>query len=618
MSLSPSTGQAVTRKDLLRWSGWFLFFNTPLFLLTNVRYLNAVAIPQEPLPLLFLVVSLLGHFATLAFIPFLILLPFILIIPRRLFIVTLAVVLESIATTILLLDCVVFSLYRFHLNGMVWELLTHGAAKQILPITADTYTTGGSIFAGVVLVESLLAWIAVRWTRSRSRGGKFIAAGVVLSLLAGHGLHAWADATGYNPITRLTRVFPAYFALTAQRSFERWGIKHQDIDSPEGDAAGVTSLRYPLADPDCKTDSAKPNIVYIVIDSWRYDMLNAEASPNIFRFSKEALRFNNHSAAANTTRYGIFTLFYGIPGNYFSSFLSEEQGPVLISKLLQLGYQIGVFASAPLFSPEFDQTVFSEVRQQIYLETPGDTPHARDLEIRNRFVKFIDSRDKTRPFFSFLFFDAPHGYSYPPDYPGPFSPARCDVDRLKLNRSLNPTEYRNCFLNAVNYADSLVSTVIEKLRTDGLLKNTVVVITGDHGEEFNDLKQNYWGHNNNYFKYQTQVPFVVSWPGKGAGEIDHATSHFDLTPTILHNLLKCSQDPAGYSDGLDLFDPADRLPRIFGNWDHFCVATKSRYDVFYDYGGVESFDADYNPIDTPPPAELMTTIPARLGRFYSR
>ena len=302
MSTTNADNQPTARSYLFRWVSWFLFFSTPLVLLTNIRYFGAVAIPLEPLPLFFIAVSLLGHFAALSFLPFLILAPLILLAPRKHMVLVVAVLLESAVTTVLLLDCVVFSLYRFHLNGMVWELLSHGAAKQILPVTSNTYTTGGGIITGVIVIQCIIAALTSNWIKRPFRGGKYLAFLVIISLLTGHILHAWADAAGYNGITRLTRIFPAYPALTMQKSFERWGVKHIGVDSPASDSAAGGTLRYPLADPGCRSNPANPNIVYIVIDSWRFDMLNAEASPNILRFSQGALRFTDHSAAANTTQ----------------------------------------------------------------------------------------------------------------------------------------------------------------------------------------------------------------------------------------------------------------------------------------------------------------------------
>jgi membrane-anchored protein YejM (alkaline phosphatase superfamily) len=39
-----------------------------------------------------------------------------------------------------------------------------------------------------------------------------------------------------------------------------------------------------------------------------------------------------------------------------------------------------------------------------------------------------------------------------------------------------------------------------------------VIVTSDHGEEFNDTGKNYWGHNGNFSPYQVAVPLLVRGP----------------------------------------------------------------------------------------------------------
>ena len=49
--------------------------------------------------------------------------------------------------------------------------------------------------------------------------------------------------------------------------------------------------------------------------------------------------------------------------------------------------------------------------------------------------------------------------------------------------------------------DDLIGKVINQLKNKGLLENTIIIITGDHGQEFNDNKKGYWEHGGNFSKY---------------------------------------------------------------------------------------------------------------------
>ncbi|WP_159306540.1 sulfatase-like hydrolase/transferase, partial [Klebsiella pneumoniae] len=76
---------------------------------------------------------------------------------------------------------------------------------------------------------------------------------------------------------------------------------------------------------------------------------------------------------------------------------------------------------------------------------------------------------------------------------------------------------RSAYNLSVTQADQVINTVLEQLNSLKLMDNTVVVITSNHGTEFNETKTNTWGSNTNYSRYQLQVPMVIHWPGKVAG-----------------------------------------------------------------------------------------------------
>ncbi len=109
----------------------------------------------------------------------------------------------------------------------------------------------------------------------------------------------------------------------------------------------------------------------------------------------------------------------------------------------------------------------------------------------------------------------------------------------------------------MHYADSLVGTLLDDLRAQGLDQNTIVLVTGDHAEEFNDLKLNYWGHNGNFSDYQLQVPFVLHWPGQASGHETRTSSHEDWVPTLMRHALGCENALSDFSTGQDLLaEPA--------------------------------------------------------------
>jgi uncharacterized protein len=128
-----------------------------------------------------------------------------------------------------------------------------------------------------------------------------------------------------------------------------------------------------------------------------------------------------------------------------------------------------------------------------------------------------------------------------------------EINYLALTNFTDPVPYLNRHKKSVSFVDELIGEVIADLENHNLLKQTIIVITGDHGQELNDNKLNYWGHNSNYSFFQTKVPFVLYWPGMKGGQINRLTSHYDITPTLMKYKWGCDNDFTQYSYGSDLF-----------------------------------------------------------------
>src|SRR5699024_3018392 len=148
------------------------------------------------------------------------------------------------------------------------------------------------------------------------------------------------------------------------------------------------------------------------------------------------------------------------------------------------------------------------------------------------------------------------------DAPMPFQPSWESVNFLTLDENTDPEPFFNLYKNSVHFVDSLVGKALDKLRAQGLMDDTRIVITGDHGQEFDDTGLGYWGHNGNYSRFQTKVPLVIHWPGKGSGRVEYFTSHFDIAPTLMKRVLGVDNAFDATSVGRDLFKAGGRLPVI--------------------------------------------------------
>lgn len=599
-----------------KWLFFFSLLNIAVFLFSSYKFFTFIDYPQEIIAQIFIPLAFIGHYSSISLILFLFVIPFSLIGIRST--KTFAFILFSISTLVLIVDSVVFSLYRFHLNGMVWSLIVNGGITEILPLSLKTYLVFGAIIFVIVASELICLFLANILSHLNSTHKNQIAMLLLFTIASAHLLHVWADAVNYSPITTQTRILPAYLPVTAKRFMVKIGLAQQRNDPTIKAPNNNTALNYPTEPLVCPELDKYKNILFITLDGWRYDMLSKEITPNIFTLKEGSLYFANHSSAANTTRFGIFTLFYGIFGTYWHAMLAEEKGAVLVSHLNRLGYDFAVYGSARLNNPEFDRTVFSEIREKINLRASGETAPERDKDITKRFLNFLNSHDSNKPFLGFLFYDSAHAYDYPKDFNAPFKPAAETVEHLKLNKNKDPLPIKNRFLNAINFIDSEVGKVLNELETKSLMDNTIVIITADHGQEFNELGKNFWGHNGNFSRYQTFVPLVIHWKEMGVNQYKHLTSHLDIAPTLLDKIFACSTAYRADSNGKSLFDESSRSPLVIANWDRFAILSPYRIDVSYKAGYVDSYNEKYESIDTPIPNNLITTVIEGMQRFYDR
>jgi membrane-anchored protein YejM (alkaline phosphatase superfamily) len=316
---------------------------------------------------------------------------------------------------------------------------------------------------------------------------KVLAAAALLALVAGEkSVYAWADLTRDRNITARSRLMPLYQPLTIKDLLgKRLGFDLSGRERVKIASEGVL-IRYPLETPRIPADSQKPNILVVVIDSLRRDVMVPEVMPRLARWSEGARRFRQHLSGGNATRFGVFSLVYGLHGSYWMPILNEQAPPVLVTALVEAGYEPRVISAASMNSPEFRSTCWVSVEDSVHDRFEGEK-YLRDRAVAADFRQWIATRDASRPFFAFALIDSPHQvYSVDPELT-PFTPYEQRLDYLKLGGVPSAEmiqNVKNRYLNACAAADVAVAGMLEELEARGLAQNTLVVVTGDHGEEF--------------------------------------------------------------------------------------------------------------------------------------
>ena len=76
---------------------------------------------------------------------------------------------------------------------------------------------------------------------------------------------------------------------------------------------------------------------------------------------------------------------------------------------------------------------------------------------------------------------------------------------------------RDCYDDCIAFLDDQLGRLLDELRGQGLLDNTLVIITSDHGESFGD--HGVFGHGTGLYLDQIAVPLVILSPDAPAGRI---------------------------------------------------------------------------------------------------
>jgi len=155
------------------------------------------------------------------------------------------------------------------------------------------------------------------------------------------------------------------------------------------------------------------------------------------------------------------------------------------------------------------------------------------------------TRQGDKPFSLYVNFQATHfPYRLQRGIPRPFEPT--EIPRGHFNYLGYPESDRqaaiNRYDNALHYVDEQIGKIVAYLEKNGTLKDTLWVITADHGESFHDHGQ--VTHGKTLYDTEARVPLLVHWPAQVTpGDVYEPVSHIDILPTIL-DLLEVPSHPS--------------------------------------------------------------------------
>ncbi len=330
-------------------------------------------------------------------------------------------------------------------------------------------------------------------------------------------------------------------------------VSHGGSAQVAGKPAMASSARLALADA--------PNIILIVVDALRADHVSAygyerPTTPNLDAWVAEpGAIFGDATALSTWTFPSNATLLtgrspssIGIQWSDPSSVIPADE-VMLAEYLHDVGYYTAGFVTAYYargyigFDQGFDH--FSE-------HIGSDGSRARADEINELAIDWFENTwtpvlSGTQPLFLFLYYFDPHTwYNSPPPYDTLYDPTYTGTLTAEVYRdgqdivagNIVPTERDVQHLLAlydgdITYWDFYFDEMMAYLESVGLLENSIIVLTSDHGEMFGEHGQ--WTHRNSLYEEVLRVPLMIRYSGHiSAGlVISHPVQTIDIAPSIL-------------------------------------------------------------------------------------
>jgi arylsulfatase A-like enzyme len=348
--------------------------------------------------------------------------------------------------------------------------------------------------------------------------------------------------------------------------------------------------------------ASRPNVILVMVDTLRADHLSCYGSelrtPMMCSLADDGgTRFKAFSHASWTRPSAATLLTSLLPASHGVMSKPSALAPdvVLLPELMQqAGYATGGIAaninlaasfgfdqgydeyhylapdylagaeesSSKLILYQIARAVFFKVKPGLRF---GD--FYQDSAVVNEVAFDFLERNRDSRFFLFLHYMDPHDPYFRHPYDGH------GIARV-ANQHPTPalvSEMQALYRGEIEYLDASFAKLIEKLRELGLYEDTLIVLTADHGEEFQE-HGGFW-HGLTLYDEQVQVPLLVKWAGDGArpqGDPEgHLVGLLDVAPTIL---ARAGAPVPPTLQGVDLALSAQQRPEksriVFAEEDH--------------------------------------------------
>ncbi|MBV1901483.1 MAG: sulfatase-like hydrolase/transferase [Kordiimonadaceae bacterium] len=306
------------------------------------------------------------------------------------------------------------------------------------------------------------------------------------------------------------------------------------------------------------TFNSHKNILLIVTDSLRSTDIakNPALTPNIVKWAKIGWLNLDHYSVSNCTHFSMYSLLTGVLPSNFSREVERKQSAGMFPAFEANGYKTSTSEAASLDWYGLPQAIFPESTHRT-IEDLDDAGLA-DQNVTENTVDILEkAHNQNTPFFHLAYYFGTH---FP--YSGTLSTGTLSTDIVTGSNKAH-----QIYLATIRRFDTQFGHLMASLEAKGLLRDTLVIPTSDHGDEIGE--NGVIGHASKLTDAQVRVPLLVI--GAGQEKPPSVQSHTDLLPyltTLLSGeksnkpdnapivLANCSYE---YPDGFALIDEKGRF-----------------------------------------------------------
>jgi arylsulfatase A-like enzyme len=309
-----------------------------------------------------------------------------------------------------------------------------------------------------------------------------------------------------------------------------------------------------------------PNVILIGADTLRADRLSCygysgSQTPRIDALAADGVRYDEMTAQASWTKPSFATIFTSLYPSSHTATGKPHRLPQAVITLAEVlaasGYHTGGFADNPSISATFgfdqgfadyvylapdhlfagneaaSQTALYQSLRRIWAMGTSDQVYPQRFyqeasTVNRHALDWLEANKGTR-FFLFLHYMDPHDPYFEHPYNGT---GYARASNQNPDPSLAPT-FSQLYDGEVGYLDEHLGQLFDWLKAEKLYNDTLIILTGDHGEEFQE--HGGWWHGQTLYQEQIAVPLIIKYPGdaQAGSAIADLVRSLDIAPTIL-------------------------------------------------------------------------------------